>query len=48
MLTKEVAAVTYDNGEEILVNYGGEPFTAGGDTVKPMSYLRRSAGGGRN
>ncbi len=26
MLTKEVAAVTYDNGEEILVNYGGEPF----------------------
>lgn len=45
MLTETVAAVVYDNGEEILVNYGEKPFTAGGDTVEPLSYLRRPAGG---
>lgn len=46
MLTPTVAAVLYENGEEILVNYGHEDYTAGGDTVKALSWLRRTATGG--
>ncbi len=45
-LTNTVVSVLYDNGTEILVNYGREDYAVGEDTVKALSWLRRDTTGG--
>jgi len=46
MLTDTLVSVIYENGVEILVNYGREACTVGEDTVEALSWLRRTQTGG--
>jgi hypothetical protein len=38
-----VFATTYGNGQQIIVNYGSEPFRAGADVVEARDAIIREA-----
>ena len=39
-LAEGVRVTRYENGVDIVVNYGDEPYTHAGITVGPKDYLR--------